>query len=183
MKKRPWIIGSIFVWTLAGAVALAAYSGEAPKLVDLTDHDHASHAGQPHVDETTSVAPNSAIVPKEIQWQDTFEGAMQRARTEGKPIMIDFYADWCGPCKDMEARTYPDSNVIAQSQNWVTVKVNGEKRPDVMQAYGVNGYPTLLFAQSNGKPVASTTGYMDAPQLVQFMQEALTKWQGTKGKA
>ena len=187
MKKRPWIVGSIFVWVLVGAVAIASYSGEAPQLVDLTGHDHASHAGQPHVDQAATGADTGAatmaVVPKEIQWQDTFEGAMQRARAQGKPIMIDFYADWCGPCKDMEARTYPDGNVIAQSQNWITVKVNGEKRPDVMQAYGVTGYPTLLFAQGNGKPVASTTGYMDAPQLVQTMQEAYAKWQNVKDKA
>ncbi len=181
MKKRPWIVGSIFVWVLVGAVAIASWSGEAPQLVDLTGHAPASHADASATG-TASVGTQAVVVPKEIQWQDTFEGAMQRARTEGKPILIDFYADWCGPCKDMEARTYPDSNVIEQSQNWITVKVNGEKRPDVMQAYGITGYPTLLFAQSNGKPVASTTGYMDAPQLVSTMQEAYAKWQGVKGK-
>ena len=190
MKKRPWVVGSIFVWTLAGAVAIAAWSGEAPPLVDLTDHDHASHAGKPHVDDTnsaptavTSTEKANRALPTEIVWEETFEGAMQRARAEGKPILIDFYADWCGPCKEMDARVYPDGNVIAQSQNWVTVKVNGEKRPDVMQAYGVSGYPTLLFAESNGKPVASTTGYMDAPQLVQTMQEALLKWKSAKENA
>ena len=97
-----------------------------------------------------------AIVPKAIQWQDNFEGAMQRARTQGKPIMIDFYADWCGPCKMMEQSVYPDRDVIAQSQNWVTVKVNGEKRPDVMQAYGISGYPTLLV-----RPAQRQTGRFD----------------------
>lgn len=195
MKKRPWVVASAFVWTLAGAVALAAYSGQPPRTAIAPEHDHASHAGMPHVDEpatgdvATSPARNAlaptqaAIVPREIKWEENFEAAMQRARAENKPILIDFYADWCGPCKEMDARVYPDRNVIAQSQKWVTVKVNGEKRPDVMQAYGVSGYPTLLFAQSNGKPVASTTGYLDAPQLVQQMKKAFSLWNSGKARA
>ena len=191
MKKRPWIVASAFVWTLAGAVAIAAYSGQPPVKVAEPEHDHASHAGQPHVDEPTesaaatdaATAPQDmAIVPQEIKWEENFEAAMQKARAENKPIMIDFYADWCGPCKDMDARVYPERNVIAQSQNWITVKVNGEKRPDVMQSYGISGYPTLLFAQSNGKPVVSTTGYLDAPQLVQQMQDAHAKWKSATEK-
>ena len=195
MKKRPWVVASTFVWILAGAVAIAAYSGQPPLQTVAPEHDHASHAGQPHVDEAAAlpssqaVAPQvgspqtAAIVPKEIQWEENFEAAMQRARTEGKPIMIDFYADWCQPCKMMDARVYPDRNVIAQSQNWITVKVNGEKRPDVMQAYGLRAYPTILFAQGSGQPVSITTGYQDAPQLVQAMQEAFTKWSNAQEKA
>ena len=195
MKTRPWIVASAFVWTLAGAVAIAAYSGQPPLTPAAPPHDHASHAGQPHVDEPAGTAPvasapavstapqTAAIVTREIQWEENFEAAMQRARAENKPIMIDFYADWCGPCKEMDARVYPDRNVIAQSQNWVTVKVNGEKRPDVMRAYGVSGYPTLLFAQGNGQPLVSSTGYLDAPQLVGAMQDAYSKWQGAKESA
>ena len=188
MKKRPWVIASAFVWCLAGAVAIAAYSGQPPLTVAQPEHDHASHAGQPHVDEPAGVdaatsAGDVAAVPNEIKWEENFEGAMQRARTEGKPVLIDFYADWCGPCKEMEARVYPDRNVIAQSQNWVTVKVNGEKRPDVMQAYGLRAYPTLVFAQSNGKPVNVIQGYYDAPELVAQMQEAFAKWKSTNEKA
>ena len=182
MKTRPWIVASALVWTLAGAVAIAAYSGQPTLKPAAPPHDHASHAGQPHVDEATA-PQTAAVVPKEIQWEENFEAAMQRARAEGKPILIDFYADWCGPCKMMDAQTYPDRDVIAQSQNWVTVKVNGEKRPDVMQAYGVSGYPTILFAQGSGQPLSSTTGFLDAPQLVQTMQEAWSKWNSTREKA
>ena len=197
MKKRPWVIASAFVWCLAGAVAIATWSGEAPTV--QPEHDHASHAGQPHADETTSkaaTAPGLApltganstdaanqVLPRAIRWEDSFEGAMQRARSQNKPILIDFYTDWCGPCKLMEENVYPDRQVIAQSQNWVTVKVNGDKRPDVMQAYGLNAYPTLVFAHGNGQPVKIIEGYHDAPELVQQMQEAFSTWSSTGNKA
>lgn len=194
MKKRPWVIASAFVWCLAGAVAIAAYSGQPPRAPAAPEHDHASHAGKPHVDAATSPAstmpalttpanPTNRIVPREIKWEVTFEGAMQRARAQNKPILIDFYADWCGPCKMMDERVYPDRNVIAQSQNWVTVKVNGEKRPDVMQSYGLNAYPTLVFAHSNGQPIKVIEGYHDAPEMVQQMQEAFSAWNSARGKA
>ncbi len=207
MKKRPWVVASAFVWCLAGAVAIAAYSGQPPLKVAEAEHDHASHAGRPHVDAAASPAnssapnnaltkpgvtvpgltapkgPNNAIVPREIKWEDSFEGAMQKARAQNKPILIDFYADWCGPCKLMDERVYPDRQVIAQSRNWVTVKVNGEKRPDVMGAYGLNGYPTLVFAHGNGQPMKIVTAYQDAPQLVQSMQEAFSLWNNSQGSA
>ena len=171
------------------------------------EHDHASHAGQPHVDAATAPAnssatvnaltepgasmpgltapkgPNNQIVPREIKWEDSFESAMQKARAQNKPILIDFYADWCGPCKLMDERVYPDRQVIAQSRNWVTVKVNGEKRPDVMNAYGLNAYPTLVFAHGNGQPMKIVSAYQDAPQLVQQMQEAFSLWNNSQGNA
>ena len=132
---------------------------------------------------TESGQKSDRIVPREIQWEDSFENAMQQARAQNKPILIDFYADWCGPCKMMDERTYPDRQVIAQSQNWITVKVNGEKRPDVMQAYGLNAYPTIVFAHGNGQPVKIVSAYMDAPQLVQSMQEAFSTWNSTQDRA
>ena len=195
MKKRPWVVASAFVWCLAGAVAIAAYSGEEPLKTAVPEHDHASHAGRPHIESVEGadaatapglIAPtqqNNRIVPREIAWEESFESAMQKARTQNKPVLIDFYADWCAPCKLMDQRVYPDRQVIAQSQNWITVKVNGEKRPDVMQAYGVSGFPTLVFAHGNGQPIKIVSAYQDAPQLVQTMQDAFSLWNNASEKA
>ena len=184
MKKRSWVTASAFVWCLAGAVAIATYSGEEP----LAPAQY-KHAEMPGTDAATapgsmpSTNKTNTLVPRAIQWDSSFEDAMQRARAQNKPVLIDFYADWCGPCKLMEKNVYPDRQVIAQSQNWITVKVNGEKRPDVMQAYGLSAYPTLVFAHGNGQPVKIIEGYHDVPELVQQMQEAFSLWNSTSGKA
>ena len=101
---------------------------------------------------------------------------MQRARAENKPLLIDLYADWCQPCKMMDAQTYPDSRVIAQSEKFVMVRVNGDKRPDVMSAYGVSAFPTVLFAQSDGKPFATAPGFVEAADFAGYLQQAHEKW-------
>ena len=182
MKNRRWLVASAFIWTLAGAVALAAYSGRpASQLTppDEAEHDHASHAGRPHVDEVDGVAAPQTAAPKptKIAWEESFEAAMQRAKAEGKPLMVDVYATWCGPCKLMDKEVYTDPDVIAQSQNWVSVKIDGEKRPDVAQAYNVTGYPTILFVENSGKPFATVPGFEAAPQFAQSMRQAYAKWQ------
>ena len=197
MKKRRWLVAAVFVWTVVGAVALATYTDDHnSKLVVLPDaqHDHASHAGQPHVDPPApGTAPDAAPALKEpvaaqkqpalkqpkltaIAWEPSFEEAMTRAKRENKPLMIDVYATWCGPCKMMEKEVYTDPDVIAQSANWVSVKIDGEKRPDVAQAYGVKGYPTILFVHNSGKPFAILPGAEAAPAFVQTMRDAYAKW-------
>ena len=191
MKNRRWLVAAAFVWTLAGAVALAAYSGRTDSgLILLPDapHDHASHAGEPHLDPAPALAVEPAGAPAikrpdvarpkltQIQWEASFESAMKRAHAEGKPLMIDIYATWCGPCKLLDQEVYTDPDVIAQSGNWVSVKIDGEKRPDVAQAYGVTGYPTILFVESSGKPFAVVPGFEAAPAFAQSMREAYSKW-------
>lgn len=185
MNNRRWLVAAAFVWTLAGAVALAAYSGRPALPPAAPEHDHASHAGQPHVDDVSTpdaaapaMQPPAIVQPQltAIAWEENFEAAMQRAKTEGKPMMVDVYATWCGPCKEMDRSVYTDPDVIAQSQNWVSVKIDGEKRPDVAQAYGVTGYPTILFVESSGKPFATVPGFEAAPQFAQSMRAAFAQW-------
>ncbi|RYG66168.1 thioredoxin family protein [bacterium] len=128
----------------------------------------------------SSAAPDSGATKggsaTKIAWEDTFEVAMQRARTEKKPIMIDFYTDWCGVCKQMDADVFPKKDVITESDKWVSIKINAEKRPDVAGAYGVTGYPTIVFAEGTGKPLSVIPGYSPSTEFVGLMREARAKW-------
>ncbi len=71
-----------------------------------------------------------------------------------KPCIIDFYADWCGPCKQIApilkelAGVYKDDIII--------YKVNVDNDPELAQAFGIQGIPAILFVPQNGQPQMST---------------------------
>jgi len=65
-----------------------------------------------------------------INWKKAYAGATAEAKASGKLIMIDFYTDWCGWCKKLDADTYPAPEVVKQADSFVSIKLNAEKDAD-----------------------------------------------------
>ncbi|MBW6535828.1 MAG: thioredoxin family protein [Mariniphaga sp.] len=110
--------------------------------------------------------------------QGTWEEALQKAKTEGKPVFLDVYASWCGPCKLLKARTFPNEQVGEfYNANFINVAVDGEKGEGIELArnYKVRGYPTLLFIDSEGKVIAQTAGYRNPKQFVELGKQVINK--------
>jgi thioredoxin len=83
------------------------------------------------------------------------------------PVLVDFYADWCGPCQ-MMAPILEQVNTQLKPKLRV-VKINTDKYPQLASQYHIHALPTLvLFKQ--GKPVERIEGVMSAPQLIQRLQ-------------
>lgn len=80
-----------------------------------------------------------------ISWEYDLDDAIARSKKEGKPVMADFYTDWCGWCKKLDNETYKDKAVSDLSQKFLCVKVNGDAQRDLTTKYRVNGYPTVIF--------------------------------------
>jgi len=110
--------------------------------------------------------------------EDDWSYALKTARDENKLVFLDIYATWCGPCKMLKQYTFTDSSVgDFFNKNFISVSVDGEKGvgPQLAQQYSIEGYPTLIVADSTGKPVLVTAGYMPADALMQFAAEALKR--------
>lgn len=111
-----------------------------------------------------------AAGPTFINWNYSFEGAQLQARDTNKLMMVEFYTDWCGVCKKMDATVYPDPAVIAETQNVVPVKINAENRTDLAQHYGVRSYPTFIWMDSAGTERYRISGGFDPPGFISTMQ-------------
>jgi len=112
-------------------------------------------------------------------WETSFEAAKARARAEGKPIFVDFYADWCLPCKKMEAEVFPAPAVQAEFSGFVTAKLDCT-RPESPAAQlknkqlGVLAMPYLgvFDAQGRHRPELSHPGYLDEAAFLALLRKA-----------
>jgi thioredoxin 1 len=78
-----------------------------------------------------------------------------------KPVLVDFYADWCGPCRMLS----PTLEELARETPQVKiVKVNIDESPSLAARYGVSSIPALISFR-NGRPVAGRVGLVSKPQL------------------
>ena len=112
---------------------------------------------------------------KEIKWGHDFTKASKEAGKAGKPIMVDFYTDWCGWCKRLDRDTYSDSRVVDESAKFVCVKVNGDKYRNIVRKYRIDGYPTIIFFDKKTKELGRIVGYRNADDFLAAMKIASKK--------
>ncbi|PSH24269.1 protein-disulfide reductase DsbD [Yersinia pseudotuberculosis] len=102
------------------------------------------------------------------------------AQAQGKPVMLDLYADWCVACKEFEKYTFSDDKVQRQLANTLLlqadVTANNAEHAALLKKFNVLGLPTILFFDSQGNEVtaARVTGFMDAAQFLQHLQNTPT---------
>jgi thiol:disulfide interchange protein DsbD len=88
------------------------------------------------------------------------------ARKEGKRVLIDFTAEWCGWCKKMDHDVYAQPSVRALGGRYVFVRVDADRRPDVTRKYKVSGFPTAVVLDPGGREINRIIGYVDAQRFV-----------------
>lgn len=111
-----------------------------------------------------------------IRWEAGYEEALKKARALRKPLLVDFWADWCGWCHRLDQTTYVDAEVVRLSESFVAVKVDTEGGPkDVAIAarYDVSSLPTIAFLSPSGRQLLRLGGYQGAGRFPHSMELAL----------
>jgi thioredoxin:protein disulfide reductase len=114
-----------------------------------------------------------------LKWQKFSDAALASALADKKPVVIDFYADWCGACKELEHETFTDGRVRDLSEKFTLLQVDAtDDFPglDVLKkTYGVMGLPTMIFYDGRGqvRKELTLTGFENADSFVKRMNGAL----------
>jgi thiol-disulfide isomerase/thioredoxin len=111
----------------------------------------------------------------EIHWVRQFDAALKRAQTVKKPLLVDFWAEWCGWCHRLDQTTYVDPVVVKMSEDFVSVKVNTEGTPRevaVARRYDVSSLPTIAFLSPQGRMILRINGFQGPGQFPRAIEEA-----------
>ena len=116
----------------------------------------------------------SALSCAQTKWHTDLGEAEKLAAQTGKPIFVDFYAEWCGPCKMLEQNVFPDGRVKALFGKVICVRLDIDQHEEEAKKYGVSSIPRLmLFSAKDHQTLWDTMGYREADEFVQELSEAL----------
>ncbi len=110
------------------------------------------------------------------QWKSFSPQLVEQAKVEGKPVIIDFYADWCLACVEMDKFTFSQKEVIDMSQKFVMLKVDAttpfDELTEWQQTYEVYGLPTMIFIDSKGNvhKDLTLTGFEESKAFIKRMK-------------
>lgn len=95
---------------------------------------------------------------EKIPWRTDYEAAVRESRATGKPMLLDFTAEWCGPCQDMRRTTWSDPAVAQSLAAYIPVQINLDTHADLATQFGVSAIPHLTVVGSDGSVVTAEEG-------------------------
>ena len=102
-----------------------------------------------------------------MTWEQFSETQVLNAKAQSKPLIMDFYADWCIPCLELEHKTFTDAEVISSTKDFVRLKVDlthfdSPESEALRKKFNISGVPTIVFIDKTGQEVVSSrvVGYL-----------------------
>ena len=123
---------------------------------------------------------SSAEITK-LNWYKSEKEGMEAAKNENKYVMIDFYADWCPACIELDKFTYTDKEVIKELKDFTAVKIDATKlSPEIkslFSKYGIVGLPAVIFMDKKGKLLEDFTlsGFEKPSEFIKRLQAIKAK--------
>lgn len=131
---------------------------------------------------------NAAIRPEApaIDWMVYEAESIDSIQLNHRPVVMEFWADWCAACQEMERKTFRDQRVLDMSRGFVMVRVNcttpDDKCSAMREKFKVSGLPTILFIGADGQERRGlrAVGYMGPAEMLERMEEAMAQSAGSE---
>jgi uncharacterized protein YyaL (SSP411 family) len=108
-------------------------------------------------------------LPETVRWFDWSEEAFRKAQAEDKPVVMDLTAPWSHGCRVMDEQTYRDPEVVEfLNRDYVPVRVDCDRRPDINDRFNLGGWPTTAFLTPNGELLGGAT-FVARDQMKQLL--------------
>lgn len=109
-------------------------------------------------------------------WQIYSNEKFQTAIENKNKILIDFYADWCIPCKELDALTFSNPKVIEKLKEFKNFKVDmtktlSQETEDARKKFNIQGMPTLLIFNTKGVEINRLTGFLNADEFLKLIDD------------
>jgi uncharacterized protein len=117
---------------------------------------------------------NKTDTRQDIDWKEWSEQSFEEARKERRLVLLDLTASWCHWCHVMDEKTYSDPDIAHSiNQNFVPIRVDIDKRPDISERYNRGGFPTTAFLSDQGESIWGAT--FVPPTDMKRIMEAILK--------
>ncbi len=128
----------------------------------------------------TFLAGSWALRGPGVTWQPYSDQLLTKARQAQKPVLIDFYATWCTPCRELEEITFHNADVVKRAdQGFIMIKVDLTQKGNLLHdrllgQYGVKGVPTVVFLDGRGSECVGLrlVDYLPPEQMLSRMAAA-----------
>jgi thiol:disulfide interchange protein DsbD len=111
----------------------------------------------------------------QVTFQPFNPAALETAKTNGEPVVLDFSADWCVPCREMERTTFVDPAIVREARGFVWMRANltaeNEHNDELMRQFNVEGVPTTVFIDATGKIRKRRVGYVGPAEFLRYLHE------------
>ncbi len=172
--REPWVLGGAALLVAAG-VALGAvhvsFSG-----ASLRTKARKTVAVLLFAAGGTALVLAASAEEGEIAWRSDYEAAEAEARRDGRPMLVDFTAAWCGACGELDRETFSDPRVGAEAARFATIRVDATRQDERVEAFmaghDVRGLPTVLVVDGSGEVRARVTEFVPPARMLEILRAA-----------
>ncbi|MBE9550458.1 MAG: FKBP-type peptidyl-prolyl cis-trans isomerase [Proteobacteria bacterium] len=124
--------------------------------------------------EVLSLTKASRMAAWQIPWLEDHDKGLTAALTDGKPMVLVLYADWCEWCKRLLNETLEDPRIRSLKDRFIWVRINSDAELEYKELYEQNGFPLIVLLNPEGETIKKLEGFRDAAKLRRELDDIIS---------